>query len=245
VIFVQARSAGSALAAAVVAVGGVGTVASSAAVAKVTLTVVTSGDGGVVSKPAGIACPSVCKLHVRKGTHVVLRATANEGSAFSHWSAPCGKSPTCKVTMSKSKSEHAFFKAQPSSTVPTPTPPPAPVGPKAGHYVGKYTDGSFFDFDVVGTSVTNVTFDFNGSCSDGSNLSDSGVTINGSFTIHSDGSFSGPITLDFGNASGSADLAGTVDTTGSANGTLKISVTFTSGGASCTSTGTWTAQDQS
>ena len=241
----QARLAGSALAAAALVVGGVGAVASSAAVAKVTLTVVTSGDGSVVSKPAGIACPSSCKLHVRKGTHVVLTATANDGSNFSHWSAPCGKSPTCGVTMTKSKSEHAFFTAQPSSTIPTPTPPPAPVGPKAGHYVGKYTDGSFFNFDVVGTSVTNVTFDFNGSCSNGGNMDDSGVKINGSFTIHSDGSFSGPITLNFSNASGSAALAGTVGTSGSANGTLKISITFNDGSATCTSTGTWTAQDQS
>jgi hypothetical protein len=209
----------------------------------VTLTVVTSGDGGVVSKPAGIACPTACKLHVRKGTHVVLTATANDGSDFSHWSAPCGTSPSCKVTMSKSKSVHAFFKAQPVTT--TPAPPPPPAGPKAGHYVGTYTDGSFFNFDVVGTSVTNVTFDFNGSCSDGGNLADSGVTIRGSFTIHSDGSFSGPITLTFSNASGSADLAGTVGTTGSANGTLKISLSFNDGSATCTSTGTWTAQDQS
>jgi len=228
-----------------VLVAGVGAIASSAAVAKVTLTVVTSGDGGVVSKPAGIACPTACKLHVRKGTRVVLTATANEGSAFSHWSAPCGTSRSCKVTMSKSKSEHAFFKAQPSSTIPTPTPPPAPIGPKAGHYVGTYTDGSFFDFDVVGTSVTNVTFDFNGSCSDGSDLSDPGVNITGTFAVHSDGSFSGPINMNFGNASGTADLAGTVGTTGSANGTLKISLAFNDGSATCTSTGTWTAQDQS
>ncbi len=243
-IFVQARLIGSALAAAAL-VGGVGAVASSAAVPKVTLTVVTSGDGSVVSKPVGIACPSSCKLHVRKGTHVVLTATANDGSTFSHWSAPCGKSPMCGVTMSKSKSEHAFFKTQPSSTTPTPTPPPSPIGPKAGHYVGKYSDGSFFNFDVVGTSVTNVSFDFNGSCSNGGTMDDPGVTIRGSFTIHADGTFSGPITMNFGNASGTADLAGTVSTTGSANGTLKISISFNDGSATCTSTGTWTAQDQS
>ena len=126
------------LAGAVLVLGGVGAVTSSAAAPKVTLTVVVSGNGSVVSKPAGITCPSSCKLHVHKGTHVVLKATPGDGAVFSHWAAPCGTSRTCGMTMSKSKSAHAVFKSQattpPTTTPTTPTPPPAAVA-RSGHYV--------------------------------------------------------------------------------------------------------------
>src|SRR5207302_11166941 len=67
------------------AAGPVVSAAASSVVPKVTLTVVVKGDGAVVSHPAGISCPSVCKLHIRKGTHVVLTAKPDQGSQLSKW----------------------------------------------------------------------------------------------------------------------------------------------------------------
>lgn len=233
------------IAIAVAALGLVG--AAAGAATKPTLTVAVSGDGTVTSSPAGINCRPTCKLHARKGAKVTLTASPNNGAEFSHWSAPCGTSFTCTVKMTGSRVVHAFFKAEPA---PPPPPPPPPPPAKLGHYKGRYSDGSFFNFDVsqptatANEVVTNLTFDFNGSCSNGGTQYDNGVTINGSFAVQSDGSFSGPITLTFSNANGTAALAGTLNTTGSGSGTLKISVTFNDGTA-CTSNGTWTAQDQS
>ncbi|MFL5909771.1 MAG: InlB B-repeat-containing protein [Gaiellaceae bacterium] len=218
------------------AAGGAGT--------KPTLTVVVSGSGVVTSSPAGINCRPACKIHARKGAKITLTASGNGGSEFSHWSAPCGTSFKCTVKMTGSRVVHAFFKAEPPAPAPAPPPPPPPPPAKAGHYAGTYTDGSFFKFDVQGTSLTNLGFDFNGHCSDGSTIADSGVSITGSFPIGSDGSFSGPITLTFSDASGSATVAGKANATGLASGTLQINLTFNDG-TTCTSSGTWTAQDQS
>jgi Divergent InlB B-repeat domain len=210
---------------------------------KVTLTVVVDGDGGVSSKPAGISCPSTCKLHVKKGAKVTLTATAAAGSSFTHWSAPCGTARTCKVAMTKSKSVHAFFKEQQTTTPPPPPPPPPPA--KAGHYAGTYSDGSMFNFDVQGTTMTNLVFDFNGHCSDGGNLAGPTTTVRGNFPIGTDGSVTGHITLTYSNATGTADFTGKFAPTGTGGGNLTVNVAFNDGSATCTSTGTWTAQDQS
>lgn len=226
------------IAVAVAALGLVG--AAAGAVPKPTLTVAISGDGTVTSHPAGISCHPSCKLHAHKGEKVTLTATPYSGSEFSHWSAPCGTNVKCTVKVTGSRVVHAFFKAEPKP--PAPPPPPA----KAGHYVGTYSDGTTFNFDVQGTSFTNFAFDFNGECSDGDTLAGPLTTVNGSFAIGSDGSVSGHIPLTYNDASGSADFAGSLTTTGTGTGTLKISVTFTSGDdATCTSTGTWMSQDQS
>jgi hypothetical protein len=215
---------------------------SAATVPKVTLTVAVTGHGTVTSTPAGINCKPKCTLHVRKGAKVVLTASPADGAEFSHWSAPCGTSFRCTVKMTGAKTAHAFFTAQPAT--PPPPPPPPSTTPKPGHYAGTYTDGSFFEFDVQGLAVTGVGFDFNGSCSDGGTQAAPAVSVNGTFPVASDGSFGGPITLTFSNAGGTANLAGTVTPSGTANGTLNISVTFNDGTV-CTSKGTWTAQDQS
>ncbi|MGH2936433.1 MAG: InlB B-repeat-containing protein [Gaiellaceae bacterium] len=202
---------------------------------KVTLTVVVTGKGHVSSKPVGIKCRSACKLHVKKGRHVALTATAVAGSTFSRWSAPCRTARTCKVVMAKSRSVHAFFKRRPA-------PPPAA---KPGHYAGTYSDGSMFDFDVQAAALTNLVFDFNGHCSNGGNLAGPATTVHGTFPVGKDGSVSGHVALTYSNATGTADFAGTFTPTGTGSGTLSISLAFADGGATCTSTGTWTAQDQS
>ncbi|HEY5099726.1 MAG TPA: hypothetical protein VII54_06710 [Gaiellaceae bacterium] len=226
---------------AVAALGIVG--AAAGAAPKPTLTIAISGAGTVTSHPAGINCHPSCKLHARKGEKVTLTASPNSGSEFSHWSAPCGTNFKCTVKIAGSRVMHAFFKAKPKPPAPSPPPPPPA---KAGHYVGTYSDGTTFNFDVQGTTFTNLAFDFNGECSDGDTLAGPLTTVNGSFAIGSDGSVSGHIPLTYSNASGAADFAGNLTTTGTGTGTLKISVTFTSGDdATCTSTGTWTSQDQS
>lgn len=201
----------------------------------VALTVAVSGGGRVTSKPGAIHCKPVCKAHVRKGTKVVLVAIPSPGRELSHWSAPCGRSATCRVTMSRARVVHAFFEARPV------LPPPAP---QQGHYVGTYTDGTFFSFDLSKTGVADVGFDFNGECSDGGTSSDSGITVAGPFAVGADGSFSGNGSVTFSNSTVTASLTGTVTTTGTASGTLKVGVDF-SNGTTCTSTGTWTAQRHS
>jgi hypothetical protein len=136
------------------------------------------------------------------------------------------------VKITGSRVEHAFFKAE----------PPA----KAGHYVGTYSDGTTFNFDVQGTTLTNLAFDFNGVCSDRGMQAGPLTTVTGSFGIRSDGSVSGHITLTYSSAAGAADFTGKLTTSGTGTGTLKISVTFSSDDdATCTSSGTWTSQDQS
>lgn len=206
---------------------------------KQTLTVAVSGAGTVTSRPAGITCPPRCRLHARKGATIRLTASPKRGAAFSHWSKPCGTKRTCTLKLTAAKKVHAYFKARPASP-PPPPPPPA----KPGDYTGTYSDGSVFDFTVQGTTLTSLKFDFNGHCSDGSNLASNPLDINGTFPIGSDGSISGHIALTYPNASGTADFAGNLTSGGSGSGKLQVSVDF-NGGPSCTSTGTWTAQDQS
>lgn len=225
-----------AIAAAALALVGV----AAGAAPKVKLTVAISGSGNVTSKPAGINCRPKCTVGVRKSAKFVLTANPNEGAEFSHWSAPCGQNDTCTVKMTAAKTVHAYFKAAPKP----PPPPPPPPAPKAGHYVGTYSDGTFFYFDVNGSVISNINFDFNGDCDNGGTSYDDGVYLNGPFIAASDGSFSGKTTLTFSNSTITPTVAGTVTTAGSASGTLSIQIAFNDG-VSCTSSGTWTAQDQS
>jgi Divergent InlB B-repeat domain len=200
----------------------------------VALTVAVSGGGRVTSTPGGISCKPVCKTHLRKGAKVTLKAIPRPGREFSHWSAPCRTSKTCTVTMSRARIVRAYFK-------PVPTPPPTR---EAGHYSGTYTDGTFFSFDLSGTTITNVSFDFNGVCSDGGTSSDTGVTVTGPFAVAADGSFSGNGSITFSSSTVTETLSGTVTTTGTASGSLRVGIEF-SNGTTCTSSGTWTAEHQS
>ena len=195
----------------------------------IVLTVAVSGGGHVTSKPGGLDCGTMCKTHVRKGAKVTLRATPSAGFAFSRWSAPCGKAPTCTLTISHARVVRAFFTALP------------PPGPEEGHYAGTYTDGSFFAFDLSRATVANVAFDFNGECSNGGTSFDTGVTFAGPFTVGSDGAFSGTGSLTFPHSTVTATMAGTVATTGTASGTLRVEIAYDDG-TTCTSSGTWTAK---
>jgi hypothetical protein len=209
----------------------------------VVLTVAVTGGGSVVSAPKGIACKPRCTLHAHAGATVVLTAHAKPGFVFSHWSSPCGRKGACTLKMTKTRTEHAYFARVRKRPPPPPPPPPPPA--KAGHYDGTYTDGTTFDFDVQGTSLTNLAFDFNGHCDNGGAQAGPLTKVDGAFGIGSDGSVSGHIALTYPNAAGTADFAGTLTSSGSGTGTLKISIAFANGGPTCTSSGTWTAQDRS
>jgi Divergent InlB B-repeat domain len=89
-----------------------------------TLTVKVSGSGTVTSSPAGINCPSACRMTVATGTKVTLTATPSAGYAFSKWTGSCaGTSKTCAVLMTTNKTVNAWF------VVKSPPPPPPPPGP--------------------------------------------------------------------------------------------------------------------
>jgi len=222
----------------VVALGLAG--AAAGAGTKPTLTVAVTGNGTVTSSPAGIACRPACKLHARQGQKITLTASPNDGYAFSHWSAPCGTSITCTVKMTGTRVVRAFFKAEPP-----PPPPPPPPPAKAGNYAGTYTDGTFFKVfvDSPGAHALDVYFDFNGECSNGGTSWDTGFVMNGPFAIQPDGTFSGTATTAFSDSTVSATVNGTFTSSGSASGTLSVGIDF-SDGTDCTSSGTWSAQDQ-
>lgn len=216
--------------------------AAAGAVAKPTLTVAVTGSGTVTSSPAGIDCRPSCKLHARKGQKITLTASPNDGYAFSHWSAPCGTSLTCTVKMTGSRVVHAFFKAEPPAPQPLPPPPPPA---KPGNYAGTYTDGTFFKVfvDSFGAHALDVYFDFNGHCSNGGTSWDTGYVMNGPFAVQPDGTFSGTATTTFSDSTVTATVNGKFTSSGSASGTLNVGIDFTDG-TDCTSTGTWSAQDQ-
>ena len=242
------RIPGSAAAAVVlglVAVAGA-TGATSAAPPKVTLSVAVVGDGHVGSRPAGISCPTACKLRVRRGSSVVLTATPSDGSTFSRWVNGCGAARTCRTTVSASRVVTAVFKAKPAPPPAPPPPPPAPAPtPKPGHYAGTYTDGTRFSFDVdsAGALVSNISFDFNGECPD-YGTSYGSLTEPGPFGLGADGSFTVNDSFSDSNQTKyTVAIAGTVTTAGSGSGTVQVGLAF-SDGISCSSHGTWSATVQ-
>jgi len=216
--------------------------AAAGAATRPTLTVAVTGNGTVTSSPSGIACRPACKLRARQGQKITLTASPNDGYAFSHWSAPCGTSITCSVKMTGTRVVHAFFKAEPPAPQPLPPPPPPA---KPGNYAGTYTDGTFFKVfvDSPGAHALDVYFDFNGECSNGGTSWDTGFVMNGPFAIQPDGTFSGTATTTFSDSTVSATVNGTFTASGSASGTLSVGIDF-SDGTDCTSSGTWSAQDQ-
>jgi sugar lactone lactonase YvrE len=74
-----------------------------------TLNVSKSGNGVVVSDPAGIDCGATCKASFSNGSRVTLTATAADGYSFKGWSGPCSGTGQCVVTMNASKIVIAAF----------------------------------------------------------------------------------------------------------------------------------------
>jgi hypothetical protein len=230
---------GSFLGAILLAAAGVGPATGARAKAhpRVTLKVVVVGDGEVVSsRPAGIACPSQCRLRVRRGARVLLRAQPSSGWTFNRWLGGCGTSAACSTTVSRAKSVTALF---------TEAPPPPPPPPGSGHYTGTYRDGSYFNFDVGsnGTTISGIGFDFNGRCPTGG-TSTGAIVAPGPYPLGSDGSVSIKDGFTDSNQTVvSFTIGGKVSADGSASGTLQVNLTF-SDGVACASTGTWSAHVQ-
>jgi hypothetical protein len=77
--------------------------------AKIKLTVRVSGRGRVLSKPAGIACPTKCAASFTKGTTLTLRPRPSRHARFVRWTGACKGSKVCTVTLNRSHSVTAFF----------------------------------------------------------------------------------------------------------------------------------------
>jgi hypothetical protein len=77
-----------------------------------------TGEGTVVSSPAGVSCGATCEANFEKSSTITLTASPAVGYAFSAW-AGCTEHTglTCKVKMDKAKTVKATFVETPSLTV--------------------------------------------------------------------------------------------------------------------------------
>ena len=82
-----------------------------------TLTVTTTGSGGVTSAPAGIDCGADCSEAYANGTAVTLTATPDAGNVFSGWTGACTGTADCTLTMDAAKDVGATFDPINTSTL--------------------------------------------------------------------------------------------------------------------------------
>jgi len=69
-----------------------------------------SGNGSLVSDPAGINCGADCTEIYNLGTQVILTATPDSGSTFKGWQGGgCSGTGTCTITMTEAKAVTAVF----------------------------------------------------------------------------------------------------------------------------------------
>ena len=67
-----------------------------------------SGTGSVSGE--GLSCPNACRISIKDGRTITLKATHANGSTFTRWSpAACGTKETCKVTVTRSLTITATF----------------------------------------------------------------------------------------------------------------------------------------
>ncbi len=74
-----------------------------------TLTLSKTGDGRVVSTPAGIDCGPTCAADFDSGASVTLVATPDPGWTFDGWSGACSGQGSCTVVMDGAKTVGAAF----------------------------------------------------------------------------------------------------------------------------------------
>jgi hypothetical protein len=78
------------------------------------LSVTVTGNGSVVSTPAGISCGTVCTASFAANTSVTLVATPAAAQRFRGWSGACsGTGTSCTVTLTAATSVGAAFEALP------------------------------------------------------------------------------------------------------------------------------------
>lgn len=81
------------------------------------LSVSVSGNGRVVSAPAGIDCGATCSTHFDPATSVTLSATPATGQVFGGWGGDCaGTAASCTLTMEAARTVTASFNAPPPSS---------------------------------------------------------------------------------------------------------------------------------
>ena len=74
--------------------------------------IIGDGTGSVKSLPIGIDCEGDCSEEYRAGSHVVLTATAGNGSVFAGWSDDCaGVAYNCDLGLTSAKTVSARFQA--------------------------------------------------------------------------------------------------------------------------------------
>jgi len=73
------------------------------------LSVSLSGNGQVLSDPAGINCGSDCSGEYQENTEISLQATAADGFVFEGWEGACGGDTSCSVTLTANTQVSATF----------------------------------------------------------------------------------------------------------------------------------------
>ena len=74
------------------------------------VTVEITGDGIVISDPAGITCPGTCTASFARGATVTLTATPDPDGSFLTYTGGCaGTQPTCELLVNTPKTVNAFF----------------------------------------------------------------------------------------------------------------------------------------
>lgn len=76
---------------------------------RLTVSKTGTGEGTVVSTPAGINCGTGCTNSYTAGQVVSLTATPDAGSSFAGWTGACSGTGTCTVTMDEAKNVTAIF----------------------------------------------------------------------------------------------------------------------------------------
>lgn len=75
----------------------------------VTVALNGSGNGRVVSQPAGIDCGATCSAGFGGGTQLLLTAAAEPGSVFTGWSGDCSGDQACALEVAGDRSVTASF----------------------------------------------------------------------------------------------------------------------------------------
>ena len=85
---------------------------------RATLVARTDGQGHIVSRPAGIDCPTTCTAHFRPSTPVSLSATAAANASFVGWRGACSGRGLCLVRAGPTETVIAMFaRRRPASNV--------------------------------------------------------------------------------------------------------------------------------
>ena len=83
---------------------------------RATLVARTDGQGHIVSRPAGIDCPTTCTAHFRPSTPVSLSATAAANASFVGWRGACSGRGLCLVRAGPTETVIAMFARRPSAS---------------------------------------------------------------------------------------------------------------------------------